>query len=157
MKQISEYKRAKMTGKGSHSQFLRLPYHVLGSPEWAALNGNEIKMLIELFRQFNGSNNGDFSATYGSLKGRGWKSKDTITRTLKSLEASGWIVTTRQGGRHIGCSLYGVTWEPINWCKGKHQWPTEITPSNAWRKNGAPITGEQWPDDRAITPRKLGS
>ena len=152
MKQISERKRAKMTGKGGASTFMGIPHFVLRSPQWALLSGAEVKMLIELAMQYNGHNNGDFSATREHLRARGWKSHQTMDAALRSLEKKGWIVKTRQGGKHAGCTLYGVTWEAVDDCNGKHQWPPERKPSHAWKgKVEGLIFRQRRPDFQAPT------
>lgn len=134
MKQIHHSKRAKMTGKGADATFVRWPHFVLNSSEIADLSGSEARMLLELVRQYNGRNNGDLSATYELAKHRGWPSEATMWKALKGLQAKGWIVTTRQGGRHIGCSLYAITWLPVDECDGKHHYPAERKASHLWKR-----------------------
>jgi hypothetical protein len=44
----------------------------------------------------------------------------------------GWIIKTRQGGLHK-CSLYGVTWLPINDCKGKLEVASTKGATHDWK------------------------
>jgi len=67
------------------------------------------------------------------MQKRGWHSKGTLDRALKELKAKGWIIVSRMGGRNM-CSLYALTFQAIDECKGK----LDIYPSNVasgdWKK-----------------------
>lgn len=112
---------------------MSIPHFVLDSPQWAALPPYSVKLLMELARQYKGSNNGDLGAAFSILRERGWSSEPTMWKHLATLEDTGWIIKTRQGGRHIGCNLYAVTWWPVDECNGKHQHPPESKASNLWK------------------------
>lgn len=129
----SQRKRKKLTGKGGDYSFVGLPHYILKSQEFASLTPNGVKLLMELAKEYKGKNNGDFSAAYSVLKTRGWRSPGTLSKALKELLADGWIVTTRHGGRHR-CSLYAVTWWPIDECGGKLEFATENIPRHDWKK-----------------------
>ena len=103
---------------------MQLPHAIIQSPEYAELNARAVKLLIDLFIQFRGDNNGDFTAAWTVMRQHGWQSKDTLYRALKTLIERGWIIKTRQGGKHL-CSLYAVSWLPIDECNGK----LDITPN----------------------------
>jgi hypothetical protein len=75
-------------------------------------------LLLDIARQYNGSNNGDLCATLKTLKPRGWASNSKLWRALGTLLDSELLILTRQGGRHK-CSLYALSWESIDECKGK--------------------------------------
>lgn len=126
-------KRKKLTGKGGDYSFIGLPHYILKSIEFASLTPNAVKLLIELAKEYKGSNNGDFSAAYSVLKMRGWRSPGTLSKALKELLEKGWIVTTRHGGRHR-CSLYAVTWWSIDECGGKLELATENVARHDWKK-----------------------
>lgn len=130
---IPERKRAKVTGRGKGHSFLRLPHYILQSPEWAALSGNGIKLAMDVATQYRGQNNGDLCIAWAIMKPRGWRSQDTLNRAKRELLGASWIVCTRQGGKHVA-SLYALTWEPIDACGGKHDWPAERVASNAWQR-----------------------
>lgn len=143
-------KRAKLTGKGGAASFISLHHYVLNSDEFAALTGNELRMLMELARQYKGNNNGALTAMREQLVARGWKSHQTIDVQLAKLERKGWIVKTRQGGKRIGCTLYAVTIWPVDACGGKHQWPVEHKASHLWKnKSTGPISIIHRPDYQA--------
>ncbi|MHB8391857.1 MAG: hypothetical protein ACYDBH_20150 [Acidobacteriaceae bacterium] len=111
-----------------------MPHAILTSDEWAALTAFEVKLLMDLYGQFNGSNNGDLSAAMTLMMPRGWKSKDTLHRALCGLLDKGFLQKTRQGGKHR-CSLYAVTWREIHECDGKLDVrPTQTAPAT-WKKS----------------------
>ena len=147
---MSQRARWREKGRSSGPSFIQIPHFVLESPQWAAMDPLAMKLLFELARQFRGNNNGDLSATLSVLKDRGWRSADTLTSRLKILQDAGWVVQTRQGGRHIGCNLYAVTWWRVDPCDGKHQEPVTYKPSHAWKNAvGVPPHGK-----RKTAPRK---
>ena len=108
---------------GKKGQFMQLPYAVLDSPSYIGASSSSKQLLIDIFRQFNGRNNGDLSASFTLMQKRGWKSKSTLARALEGLLKAELIITTREGwfqGKHSSrCALYAVTWLGINECNGK--------------------------------------
>lgn len=128
----SSKKRLKQKGRGGSAPFLAIPRDILRSSEFGQLEPWPLKLLLELAMQFRGFNNGDFSATFKTLKPRGWNSSGTLSDAAKDLQRSGFIVKTRQGGKNR-CNLYAVTWWPINDCDGKIECEAEVVPSHSWR------------------------
>lgn len=118
--------RLKVKGRGKSPPFARLWHSLLDLPEYIDLTDKSKALLMDLLRQYNGVNNGDFSITLSIMKKRGWNSNGKLTRARDELIEAGLILQTRQGGRHK-CSLYGVTWEPLNECAGKLE--VEVTPA----------------------------
>jgi hypothetical protein len=118
--------------KRANGSFLSLPHHLIRHPNFGDLSGNAVKLLIELIKEHNGFNNGDFSAPFSKLKDRGWKSKGTLSRAIKELLDSRFIIKTRQGGKHK-CSLYGFTLWGIDECDGKLEVRHSKSPSNEWK------------------------
>jgi len=108
-------------------------------------------------------NNGDFQATWHYLGPRGWKSKDTIANALAELLEVGFVIRTRQGGRHK-CSLYAVSWLPINECNAKldaGMGPTDNAPidwRNRRKRNELPRQpGQSCPDNRDSKERECAN
>lgn len=130
----------RQTGRRPGASFIQIPHFVLESPQFGAIEPFALKLLMELARQYRGNNNGDLSATVEMLKSRyhSWRSKSTLPNRLGWLEARGWIVKTKQGGRHIGCNLYGITWWPIDACPEKHQHPQERKACHLWKNANDP-------------------
>jgi hypothetical protein len=110
--------RVKSKGRKANGSYVQLPHAIFQSAEYAELNAHAVKLLIDLFIQYRGDNNGDFTAAWSVMRQRGWLSKETLYRAISTLTERGWIIKTRQGGKHV-CSLYGVTWLPIDECNGK--------------------------------------
>jgi len=67
----------------------------------------------------------DHATAFSVLKERGWRSKGTLARAIDELKGRQWIIVSRQGGRNQ-CSLYALTFQAIDECKGK----LDIYPSN---------------------------
>ena len=103
---------------GKKHTFIMLRYDIIDSENFRNLSNKAIKLLIDLWRQYNGFNNGDFTAAWSIMEMRGWKSRDTLYRAIGELQYYEFIEKTRQGGKNR-CSLYAVTCERINDCKGK--------------------------------------
>ena len=102
---------------------MELPHAVLDSPDYINLRVSSKQLLIDIFRQHNGHNNGDLSASFKLMLARGWTSKSTLKRALDGLLESGLIIKTREGwfqGQHSSrCALYAVSWLGIDECPGK--------------------------------------
>jgi hypothetical protein len=94
--------------------FLALPKAVLNSPKFRSLSSAAVKLLIDIGSQFNGKNNGDLSAAWKIMSPRGWRSEATLARAKKELIAAGFIDETRKGHLPNKCSLYGLTFHPLN-------------------------------------------
>ena len=129
----NDRRRRKQRGRTDGS-FLLIPHSILKAPEFGALNGWCVKLLVEMAAQYRGDNNGDISAAYSVLKLRGWRSSGTLAQCLRVLLSRGWIVVTRHGSRNR-CALYAITWWAIDACPGKSlEVQPEIVPRHAWRK-----------------------
>lgn len=139
----------RLRGRRASGSFIALPHHLLESTEYAELTPPEVKLLLDVFAQFNGRNNGDLTCAWSVMKRRGWRSKDTLTRALRGLLERRFITKTRQGGKHR-CSLYAVTWLAIDDCDGKLDVrPTRVA-SGAWKNNS--MTRESYHIDPIIGP-----
>lgn len=140
-KKISERKRPKVTGRGAPMQYLGLPHSLVRSAEWRGLSGNTVKFLIELASGFNGRNNGDLSLTRREAMDRGWHSKGTRDRAEQEALEAGFILVSRPGHRNA-CTLYAVTWLPIDDVGKGTVLKSTATAPNTWRQRG-PITGHR--------------
>jgi|GEM_PF-322558 len=130
--------------------FAGVPRAVIKTHDYQLLNGNSVKLLLELASQYRGSNNGDLTVAYSLLRERGFNSKDTITRAMRELIKSGLVIKTREGvftnpgGR---CALYALAWQPIDECKDKglDVAPTTTPPrkfSLEINRNPCPVYGQ---------------
>ena len=114
--------RRKIKGRSESGRFLKLPHIVLNNEDYINLSYKSKALLTDLAMQYNGKNNGDFSAALGVMRKRGWTRSATLSAATKELVEANWILKTREGrflnpgGR---CALYAITWEPIDDCFGK--------------------------------------
>jgi len=129
--------RSKTTGKGASGTFTMLPHHVTRSKQFANLSAYAVKLLIDILNQYHGHTNGDLSPSFTLMQCYGWNSKSMLARTIEELERAGFIVKTRQGGRHRA-SLYAVTFWGIDPCDGKHDHIVSAAPLNYWREGHNP-------------------
>lgn len=129
----------KPNGRRTKARFAGIPHMLMESPNYAELNGWDVKLLLEIVKQHNGSNNGDLCATWKLMKASGWRSPSTLSLSIKRLEHYGFIEQTRQGGRH-SCNLYGLTWYPIEECKGKLDIKATSRPSDNWKIPAKPYS-----------------
>ncbi|WNB76773.1 hypothetical protein [Methylomonas koyamae] len=123
--------------------FSAKPHHIFrpnfaaGTPSPAAVLSHKAAHLLDnLTAQYNGKNNGDLSAAPKIMELFGWKSRGSIDESLTELLAFGFIEQTRQGGRNQ-CSLYAITWQPIDECGGKLDVKPTIVASNLWKPENA--------------------
>jgi len=130
---VAKDKRKLYKNRATTGRYLKIPATVLDCEKFVALSFKARALLLDLGAQYNGFNNGDFSASWTRQELRGWKSKQTLQRALKELEESGLIDCTRHGGRHC-CSLFGFTWLPIDRCGGKLEVAPTAVGSGRWRK-----------------------
>ena len=117
--------------KGSYVQVRK---DVLNHPNYASLSHRAARLLWDIWGQYNGSNNGDFCASYSVMRKKGWTSKDQLYKARDELVKKGFIEITRYGGLNMGCHLYAVTWVKIDKCKHILAVGPTQTPSNAWRR-----------------------
>lgn len=108
----------------NHGGVAVMPVAVIFNPRFCILDYAPKTLLMYFAAQYNGHNNGDMCATLSMLKKYGFNSQDTITRSIKALIKNGLIELTRAGGKDWNTggnlpSLYALTWQPIDECKGK--------------------------------------
>jgi hypothetical protein len=91
---------------------------VVNSEEWANLSAHAVKLLLEVYRHYNGYNNGNLSMPWSELKQRGWRSSATADKAKDELLGAGFLIQTRQGGKNL-CSLFAVSFKAIDECLDK--------------------------------------
>jgi hypothetical protein len=94
--------------------FLALPIAMLCCSKYRMLSTRGVKLLIDIGSQYNGKNNGDLSAAWKIMKPKGWKSEATLHKAKQELQERGFISETRKGRLPNTCSLYGITWRPLD-------------------------------------------
>ncbi len=129
--------RQKSKGRsGGPPPFVQVYYALLECPNYATLSPRAVKLLYDLYGQYRGHNNGDFTMAWSIMSTKGWNSKDQLNKARLELLQKGFIVQTRQGWNNH-CSLYGVTFQPIDECGGKLDMQPTRT-SLGWWKDGKP-------------------
>lgn len=106
------YKRSKAKRDGD--RYLALPHVVIDSPSYRALGYPARALLIDIARQYTGSNNGRLVACAKYLKPLGWNSNDTVTRALAELKASGLLIETRMGMRPNRAAWFALGWYQLD-------------------------------------------
>ena len=134
--------RKKATGRRERGTFFGLPHAVMDSPNYTQLSSKGVRLLNDLGRQFNGSNNGDLCAAWSVMEKRGWKSRSTLHYAIQELLHFEFVTQTRQGGRHK-CSLYALTWLAIDECKGKLDVNETNVASGKWKESKAKFLPKQ--------------
>ena len=105
---MSQKKRPK-DPRGGH---VRIYWEIVDSHAYQALSFSAQSLYVAMRRQLLATNNGNISATLGTLKRSGWRSSATLIKGLRELEGVGLIAKTRQGGvAYMSkiCSLYRFT------------------------------------------------
>lgn len=119
--------------KQDGGQFLRLPMSVLKSRAYVEAGPHARMLLLDLFMQYRGDNNGDLCAAWKLMHPRGWRSEETLGKAKRELLELGLIVETRKGARPNKCSLYAVTWCALDPCGGKLDMSSAAFPRGAYR------------------------
>lgn len=124
----------KAKGRANNKPFVKLYRDILESPEYAKLSSYGVKLLVDIYGQYRGTNNGDFCAAFNSvMKKKGWRSKGTLSRAVTELREKGWIELSRQGGRNK-CNLYALSFLSVDECRGKLDIPETAIPSHTWKQ-----------------------
>lgn len=147
--------RIKFRGRKQTKPFVMLDREMLRSEQWARLSPHGMKLIIDLAAQYYGTNNGDLCATWSIMRKRGWRSPATLSRALHELIFAGWLVLSRQGGRHKS-SLYALTIWGINDCGGKLDIAANRVPSHRWKINlGGPEVSQSSPSTYQSAPTPI--
>jgi len=112
-------------------RFGRFPFEVYRNNNHKRLTPYGRMLLVDVFMQYYGSNNGDLCIAWSVMKEYGWKSKGTLNAAKDELLHYGFIECTRHGGFHNGPSLYAVTWLKIDACNDKVN--KTNSPSRKWQ------------------------
>ena len=122
-------KRNKVNQKGRSSytsdQYIKITYHMIKHPNFCALNGSAIKVLLFLCTRHNGFNNGRISMSYDEMVQFLHMGKSTAYRACEGLEYYGFVKMAKRG------TFYGrkaTEWE-ITFLKSEGYHPT-----NDWKE-----------------------
>lgn len=117
-----------------------VPVLLLKHENFIRLSPFACKLLLDLGRQFTGSNNGYLHPGLNALKPMGWRSAHTLTSAIKELLHYRILVQTVQGGKNRA-SYYGFTFRSI---RERADRPFDrpmpiIQPTNDWERPAAPF------------------
>ena len=130
---MSRRTREAMKGRRNRTgSFSALVHEYFQSPQWAALSHRAARLLIDVYCQYRGTNNGDLCASWSVMRKRGWRSKSQLRKALIELEAARWLLRTRQGDINKP-TLYAVTFCGIDHCGGKLEVQADPKPLHAWK------------------------
>lgn len=112
-----------MRGRREEGSFVSLPHQLLDCSNYLCLSAHAVKLLLDIYAQYRGNNNGDLAAPWSKMQPRGWRSRDTLGKALRELEAYGMIERTRHGGEgragRKATTLWAITWKAVDDCDGK--------------------------------------
>jgi hypothetical protein len=115
--------------------FIALPWTVIDCAAYKNLSHPAKSLLLEIARQYRGTNNGKLIVTYAYLRTRGWTSSDTITRAKRELLNSGFIHETFKGHRPNKASWFALTFHSLFALPGFDVGAMETFKRGAYRQN----------------------
>ena len=104
--------------KRDGARFLALPHVVIDSPSYQSLGFAARALLIDIARQYTGTNNGRLVACAKAMRPRGWNSNGTITRALVELKETGLLIETRMGMRPNRAAWFALGWVSLDETSG---------------------------------------
>ena len=100
--------------KRDGDRYLALPHVVIDSPSYRELGYPARALLIDIARQYTGSNNGRLVACAKYLKPFGWNSNSTVTRALVELKEARLLIETRMGMRPNRAAWFALGWYQLD-------------------------------------------
>jgi hypothetical protein len=114
MKRNSTRSKSSRDGGG----FIAIPWQVIDSPAYQATSVHAKALLIEIARQYSGSNNGALLCSRAYMLTRGWNSADMLTKAKRELLEAELIFETVKGARPNKASWYALTWQALDKLSG---------------------------------------
>ena len=94
--------RVNATGRSTNvPRFVMLHHYVIDSPAYRSLSCTARSLLIEVWRRYNGSNNGHISFSSREAAERTGVSKNTAAKALRELEDRGFLKARQRGSFHL--------------------------------------------------------
>ena len=94
--------------------FIRLEHDLVRSEVWAGLSANATRLLIGIWDQYNGHNNGEIVMSVRQAAKLINCNKNTAAKTIKELEGKGWIRQSTQGSFSQKTNKTASTWRITN-------------------------------------------
>ena len=98
--------------------FVLFTHDVVDSAAYRQLGFASRALLVDLARQYTGTNNGRIVACNKYLKPLGWNSHATVTKSLRELQDSGLLVQTRLGMRPNRAAWFALAWYQLDASQG---------------------------------------
>lgn len=95
-------------------RFVALPHAVLDCPGYRGLSVYAKALLVDIARQYMGTNNGSLLCSRRKMEEYGWTSTDTLTKAIKALLNAKLLFRTVQGQRPNKASWYALTWHTLD-------------------------------------------
>lgn len=95
-------------------RFVCLYHWMLKSPAWRSLTPQAVAIYVFLAQRYNGSNNGEISASAREIAQRCHVSKDTVTRALRELQEKGFVKISQKGSFDWK-QRHATTWTLTAW------------------------------------------
>lgn len=124
--------------------FIALPWQVVDSLAYQGLSPHAKALLIDIARQYMGSNNGSLRCGKAYMQPKGWNSMDMLTKAKRELLEAELLFETVKGARPNKASWYAVTWQTLDKLDG-----LDAGASTAF-KRGAYRDKEPSPKTRAL-------
>lgn len=114
--------------------FIALPWQVVDSPAYQGLSPHAKALLIDIARQYSGSNNGALRCGRAYMQPRGWNSVDMLTKAKRELLDAGLLFETVKGCRPNKASWYALTWLTLDKLDGFDAGTAAAFERGAYRK-----------------------
>lgn len=95
-------------GKSKTERYIRIPHGVYRTKAFKALSANAVRLLLDVWARYNGSNNGWISYAVREADEIGL-SKDAASRAFAELREKGFLRVRREGAFHV--KRLARTWE----------------------------------------------
>ena len=104
--------------KQKQARYMRAPAAFFTCREYTQLSGSALKVLMAVYVQFKGNNNGRLYPGMERLRAMGVKlAPATLAKACKELRATNLVVQTRQGRLPDITEWWALTCWPFNWSR----------------------------------------
>jgi hypothetical protein len=114
---------------GKSNGFIMLEHEMMRTPAWQSLSPAAVCLLLDLWRRFNGRNNGEISYSIRRAQHYLGCSPKFAVKLIAELQSKGFIVVTRKGsfqvktGAFVGrASTWRLTMLPCNGQEATHDY-----------------------------------
>ena len=129
--------------KYNNNQYVTLNHNMLKSPQFRSLNGNDVRVLLEICSRHNGFNNGHIGAGLEDIANTLMISKSTVQRSLQKLQRTKFL-KLRKKGRFMGriASEWEITFLPSEGYKPTNEWGQTKALKNKRKPKPKPLEEE---------------